>query len=141
MITKSDAPFRWEGVDVYPYKETGTHFRSITRQTLFGGEGDLPVELRYFEITDGGHSTLERHDHTHLVMIVRGGGNVLVGEDVREIFVNDVVRVPAWTWHQFQAHEGGDLGFLCVVAVERDRPTRPQSADELPEAARGFARL
>ena len=33
----------------------------------------LACELRYFEIAPGGHSTLERHDHLHSVMIIRGG--------------------------------------------------------------------
>ena len=33
-----------------------------------------------FEIAPGGHSTLERHDHAHSVIILRGRGQALVGE-------------------------------------------------------------
>jgi quercetin dioxygenase-like cupin family protein len=115
---------------VLSYKEDGgTHFKAITRQVLFG-PGDLGAELRYFEIAPGGHSTLERHDHDHSVMVIRGGGHVLVGSQVHAVGTNDLVRVPPQTWHQFRATAGEPLGFLCLVRSDRDKPRRP-SADEL----------
>jgi quercetin dioxygenase-like cupin family protein len=129
VVQKSSGAWRWEGVDVLPYKEDGTHFRSITRQTMFRGEGDLPVEFRYFEVGPGGHSTLERHEHQHAVMIIRGSGRVLVKDQVTEIGLHDVVHVPAMTWHQFRAGDDEHLGFLCIVSCERDRPQRPGEAE------------
>ena len=63
MIRKALRDFQWDGVDVLPYKETGSHFKSISRQTLFAEGVDIPVELRYFEILADGYSTLERHEH------------------------------------------------------------------------------
>lgn len=131
---------RWRGVDVLPYKPAGTHFRDISRQLLFAGEADLPVEIRYFEIEASGHSTLERHQHSHWVMVLDGEGHVLVGDHVAPIRTHDIVRIPAWTWHQFRAEPGRGLGLLCVVAMERDRPTRPSEEDlarlrEDPEVA------
>ncbi|MCW5942573.1 MAG: cupin domain-containing protein [Fimbriimonadaceae bacterium] len=129
MVRHENGEYRWQGVEVLPYKESGSHFRAITRQTLFRGEGDLPVEFRYFEIAAGGHSTLERHDHRHAVMVVRGGGHVLVGDTVTAIGVHDLVHVPPMTWHQFRATGDQPLGFLCVVACERDRPQRPGDQD------------
>jgi mannose-6-phosphate isomerase-like protein (cupin superfamily) len=128
MIRHSDT-YTWEGVDIHPYKEDGTHFKSIHRQTLFKGGDDLDVEFRYFEIQDGGHSTLERHNHSHLVMIIQGGGEVLVGDTVTPIGMHDLVRIPPMTWHQFRANKGDKMGFLCVVATERDRPQRPGPAE------------
>ncbi|HWD38955.1 MAG TPA: cupin domain-containing protein [Fimbriimonas sp.] len=125
MVRHRTEAFRWEGVDVHPYKEDSNIFRSVTRQTLFHGAYDLPVELRYFEVGQGGHSTLERHEHAHLVMIVRGSGQVLVGDKVTEIGTHDMVHVPPMTWHQFRATNGEELGFLCVVSAERDKPQRP----------------
>ena len=123
------APFRWEGVPVLAYKEDGgTHFKSITRQVLFGA-GELGAELRYFEIAPGGHSTLERHDHDHSVMVIRGEGQVLVGLEVHTVATNDLVRVPPQTWHQFRATAGVPLGFLCLVRSERDKPARPSAAE------------
>jgi quercetin dioxygenase-like cupin family protein len=135
--------FTWEDVDVHPYKEDGgTHFKSITRQTLFKGAQSLPTEFRYFEIQPGGYSTLEKHDHLHVVMVIRGEGHVVVGEEITKIGVHDLIHVPAQTWHQFQAAEGDHLGFLCLVATERDRPYRPQPADldAMPAHVRRFIR-
>lgn len=144
MVRHTSGEFRWDDVDVHPYKEEGgTHFKSITRQTLFKGDGNLPVEFRYFEMQAGGYSTLERHDHQHLVMIIRGSGQVLVGEEISEIKEHDVVHVPPMTWHQFQATKGEPLGFLCVVAIERDKPQRPDAevVSTFEPDASGFAKI
>ena len=63
---------RWAGVAEMRYKAEGTApFRDITRQVLFQDPA-LACELRYFEMQPGGYSTLERHEHTHAVMIQRG---------------------------------------------------------------------
>jgi quercetin dioxygenase-like cupin family protein len=131
MVVKHQDDFKWNGVDVLPYKEDGTHFKSITRQVLFSGTADLPVEFRYFEVAPGGHSTLERHNHQHAVMIIRGGGNVLVGDAITRIHTQDVVHIPPMTWHQFRANEGDHLGFLCIVNHDRDRPQRPTTPEEV----------
>ncbi|MCZ7581845.1 MAG: cupin domain-containing protein [Deltaproteobacteria bacterium] len=119
--------FRWGGVSVLAYKENGTHFKSITRQVVFEGDPELPCQWRYFEVEEGGYSTLERHEHLHVVMIIRGEGRCLVGDRVHDVRCFDVVRVPALTWHQFQPVSGEILGFLCLVNVERDRPQLPDA--------------
>jgi mannose-6-phosphate isomerase-like protein (cupin superfamily) len=129
MIRKATEGFQWEGVEVLPYKETGTHFKSISRQTLFTEGVDIPVELRYFEILEDGYSTLERHEHEHVVMVIRGRGEVFVGSEVTQIGLHDIVHIPPMTWHQFRANRGEPLGILCLVSCERDRPQRPESLD------------
>ena len=132
MIRHHVQGFRWEGVDLLPYKEDGTIFKSVTRQTLFEGGHDLPVEFRYFEVGPDGHSTLERHQHAHVVMVIRGSGQVFVRDTVSDIGVHDIVQIAPMTWHQFRANKGEELGFLCLVSAERDRPQRP-GPDELDE--------
>lgn len=128
---RQTAPFRWEEVSLLAYKEDeGTHFKGVTRQVLFPGDSQLPVQWRYFEVAEGGHSTLESHDHVHAVVIVRGEGAVLVGTRIHRLATGDLVYVPARTWHQFRAPAQGPLGFLCLVALERDKPRRP-TAEEL----------
>jgi quercetin dioxygenase-like cupin family protein len=123
-------PYRWEGIPILAYKEDGgTHFKAITRQVLLGEDGDIGAELRYFEIAPGGHSTLERHDHSHSVMVIRGEGQVLVGREVHALATRDLVKVPPRTWHQFRATAGVPLGFLCMVRTERDKPQRPTPDD------------
>ena len=120
-------PFRWEGVEVKPYKGEGTHFSGITRQALFQGGDGLGCELRYFEIAAGGWSSLERHRHVHAVIVVRGEGQALVGDCILALGPNDLVQVPPSTWHQFRATSGVPLGFLCLVECGRDAPERPDA--------------
>jgi quercetin dioxygenase-like cupin family protein len=127
---KQREPFRWNGVEVHAYKAEGSApYKDIIRQTLFAAPG-MAAELRYFEIAPGGHSTLERHEHSHAVMIVRGRGRCLVGAEVRAVTEGDLVFVAPMTWHQFRAVAGEHLGFLCMVDRDRDRPQLP-SAGEL----------
>ncbi|GIV69272.1 cupin domain-containing protein [Caldilinea sp.] len=120
---------RWEGTPVLEYKQDGTTtFRHVTRQTLFEGEG-MEFQWRYFEVAPGGYSTLERHEHEHAVMVVRGEGRVLVGDAVHDIRLYDLILVPPMTWHQFQPAGDEPLGFLCIVNARRDRPQLPTAAD------------
>ena len=121
-------PFRWDGVELRPYKEDGSPFRDVTRQLLFAGGDGLPCELRYFEVAPGGWSSLERHRHVHAVMLIRGRARVLIGDRVVEADTHDLIRVPPLTWHQFQPLGDEPLGFLCLVDCERDRPERPDDA-------------
>ena len=108
----AEAGFRWAGVERLNYKEEGSApFKAISRQVLFT-DPNLAGELRYFEIEPGGFSTLERHEHVHAVMILRGRGTCA-----------------PWTWHQFRANAGEALGFLCLVNARRDRPQLPTAED------------
>ncbi len=134
------ANYRWENVSFLPYKEEGSApFKSITRQVLFDVP-DLRCEMRYFEVAAGGYSTLERHEHVHGVMILRGEADVLVGNEIKAVKTFDLVHIPPMTWHQFRTRGEEPMGFLCMVNVERDRPQLPNDADlqrlrENPEIA------
>jgi mannose-6-phosphate isomerase-like protein (cupin superfamily) len=124
--------YRWDGVAVMPYKEDAQAlFKSITRQVLFA-DRHQGSELRYFEVAPGGFSSLERHEHTHNVLILRGCGHCLVGREVREVATHDLIAVPPMTWHQFRATGEEPLGFLCMVNAARDKPQLP-SPEELAE--------
>src|SRR5688572_10763516 len=126
---KATADFRWEGVEMRPYKEDERAlYKTITRQVLFS-DPNLAGELRYFEVTPGGFSTLERHQHMHAVMILRGRGHCLVGDEVKRLESRDLVTVPPLTWHQFRATTDEPLGFLCMVDAQRDRPQLPTAQD------------
>ena len=141
---KAHADYRWDGVEERPYKEDARAlFKAVTRQVLFSDPG-MQGELRYFEVAPGGYSTLERHEHMHACLVLRGRGHCLVGSQVRSIATRDLVTVPAMTWHQFRATAGEPLGFLCMVNAERDKPQLP-TAEELaalkrdPDVARFLA--
>ncbi len=129
ILRRAEEAFSWQDVKRRPYKETDAAiFKSISRQILFSDPA-LAGELRYFEIEPGGFSTLERHEHVHGVMIIRGGGSCLVGTEVRSIAPLDLITIPAWTWHQFRPSAGQPLGFLCLVNAERDKPVLPTPAE------------
>ena len=78
----------------------------------------------------GGWTTLERHEHVHAVMVIRGRGQCLVGDKAYDIALHDLVSVPPMTWHQFHAAADAPLGFLCMVTTERDRPQLPQAGEK-----------
>jgi quercetin dioxygenase-like cupin family protein len=129
LVHRKARSYRWEGVQELPYKEDSRAlFSSITRQVLFSDPA-LHGELRYFEVAPGGFSTLERHEHMHAVLVLRGHGHCLVGEEVRRIELRDLITVPPMTWHQFRATANEPLGFLCMVNAARDKPQLPSEQD------------
>jgi len=129
LVRKHSGDFHWEGVDVLAYKQEGSApFKDVTRQVLFDS-AEPAAQLRYFEVAAGGHTTLERHEHVHSVMVIRGRGQCLVGDQAYELGANDLVAVPPMTWHQFRAAPDSPLGFLCLVAAQRDRPQLPAAGE------------
>ena len=123
------APMRWREVEVREYKrENSEPFRDVTRQVLFD-DPLLSCQLRYFEVAPGGHTTLERHEHAHAVLIEHGRGRCLVGDHVYDVVEHDLLHIPPLTWHQFRAGKDEPLGFLCMVNAVRDRPQVPTAQD------------
>ncbi len=120
--------FEWERVERRPYKSApeaarGMGFSGVTRHTLARPE-ELPAafELRYFEFTKGGYSSLEKHRHTHFVIVLRGEGRALVGERVIECRPFDAIYVPPLAPHRWVNAGDEPFGFLCPVDRDRDRP-------------------
>ena len=132
-----DGDYRWEAVDLLRYKEAdAAPFRDVTRQVLFA-QPDQGCELRYFEVAPNGHSTLERHQHTHAVLILRGRGTVQIGGEVHPLAEHDLVTIDPMTWHQFHAAPEAALGFLCLVASKRDKPQLPSGEERAALAPSG----
>ena len=116
---------RWEGIDAAAYKTTTDSWKGVSRRELIGKRGESPrFHVRYFELDPGGYSTLEKHDHEHVVVVQRGRGEVRLGCTLYRVGFGDVVYVAPDDPHQFvnpeDAHE--PFGFLCIVNAERDRP-------------------
>jgi mannose-6-phosphate isomerase-like protein (cupin superfamily) len=129
-VRKHSGDFHWKDVDVLQYKDEGSApFKDVTRQVLFG-DPMFPAQLRYFEVQPGGWTTLERHEHTHAVMVIRGHGRCVIEGKDHDIGQNDLVSVPPMTWHQFRAASDEPLGFLCMVSTERDRPQLPSEEEK-----------
>jgi len=126
-----DAHHRWRNIEELVYKDEDglASFKDVSRRILFGEAHQDGMEVRYFEVDAGGHTTLEKHEHTHLVIPIKGSGACLVGDEVLPLAMHDLVYIPAWAWHQFRAAENEVFGFLCLVKVERDRATLPTKED------------
>ncbi|ABM61256.1 cupin domain-containing protein [Halorhodospira halophila] len=125
--------YRWEGTEEEAYKAEGTHFSGARRQTLVGrpaGQEAPAFETRYFEVEPGGYTTLERHEHTHVVIVVRGHAEVVLDDRVEPLTPLDCVYIAPHAWHQIHATGANEpLGFLCIVDSDRDRPQRPDADD------------
>ena len=125
LLKFAGPPFRWDAVPVREYKTADARHKDVTRQTLLGeGTGEEPFNFvtRYFEIQPGGYSTLERHQHPHAVVVLRGRGQVTLGDRSHDIAPYDCVYVSPGVTHQFRATREEPLGFLCMVDRVRDRP-------------------
>ena len=120
--------FEWEGRERSPYKtaeaEAGApSFRGVRRVELVGRFGEpTRTDLRYFEVEPGGHTSRERHVHSHIIIGARGEGR-LAG-DGGEVVVkpNDVAFVPPLRAHQLRNEGPEPFGFFCIVDHRRDRP-------------------
>ena len=55
-------------------------------------------------------------------MVLRGRGEVRLGEGRHEVGFGDVVYVAPGEVHQLRNVGEEPFGFLCLVDVERDRP-------------------
>lgn len=114
--------FRWAGVPPISYKDEGESWRAVTRHPLVGVPEGTPFHVRYFEVGPGGYTTHERHEHQHVVIALRGEGEVRLGGEWLPVRCGDVVFVASNDPHQFRTLGDEPFGFLCIVDAERDRP-------------------
>lgn len=124
-VIRHGGNFEWEGVPLEAYKSTTETWKGITRRELIGKRGESPrFHVRYFELEPGGYSTLEKHEHEHAVIPLRGHGEVQFGCLIYRVGFGDVVYVAPNDPHQFRNPDDADepFGFLCIVNAERDRP-------------------
>jgi len=114
--------YTWEGVELVRYKPAGDNWEGTIRQVIIGYREDTKFHVRYFEISPGGYSSLEKHVHSHAVTVIRGRGKAVVGEDALDLGYLDNVYISPDTPHQFINNSSEPFGFLCVVDAERDAP-------------------
>lgn len=119
--------FEWPGVDIREYKP-GVSL-DVTRRTLLEPNG-TKFEVRYFEVAPGGHTSFEKHEHEHCVVVLRGRGRVRLGNEWSDLSLNDTVYVGTMVPHQFKNAGVEPFGILCIVDRERDRPILLDSAGE-----------
>lgn len=116
--------FDWSHVPIADYKPADDSWWGVTRRVFVGEAGESALfHLRYFEIERGGYTTLEQHEHEHVIFAVRGNGQVVIGCETRTVAFGDVVYIAPDDPHQFRNDaEAEPFGFLCIVNADRDRP-------------------
>ncbi len=126
MLRRFRRQYRWEHVEVEPYKisaHAGGEFAGASRQVLAGKLGErIAFHLRYFELEAGGHTSLEQHRHAHVVIGVRGRGSVRVGDRNYMLQPMDTIYIGPNQAHQLRALGRARFGFFCIVDARRDRP-------------------
>jgi mannose-6-phosphate isomerase-like protein (cupin superfamily) len=64
-------------------------------------------------------SATQRHYHAdseELYYVLEGQGEMEVDGERSRVGPGDAVLIPAGSWHQIVAHDGGELRFLCCCA-------------------------
>ena len=134
VLIKKEKKFMWNRVEREMYKMDGGSFKGCSRVELIGKRGESTnFHVRYFEVAPGGWTTLEHHQHEHVVVIVRGSGYIQLGSEAYAMHVGDVGYTAPGDVHQLRcAEEATDnFGFICIVSAERDRPIEVDASEHL----------
>lgn len=113
----------WEGVAKVEYKNqgSGNTFFNVDRQNIISSADGVDFDVRYFECGPKGFSTLEKHQHVHIVMIARGQGRVIIDDNIYEAKPNDFFVIPSWAPHQLINTNDEPFAFFCSVNAHRDK--------------------
>lgn len=119
--------YEWEDRPSTRYKDDDRlPFRGVRRVELVGPHGERTAfHLRYFEVEPGGHTSREKHVHTHTIIGARGRGVLERGDERQELGVHDVAYVAPLEVHRLRNETEEPFGFYCIVDRERDRPQAP----------------
>ena len=113
--------FRWQGVEPISYKDGTPTFQGVTRQNIISRVEGVDFEVRYFECEHEGFTTLEKHEHVHIVIIARGSGKVVIGQRHYNALPLDFFIIPSWMPHQLINAGDEPFGFFCSVNARRDK--------------------
>lgn len=119
--------FHWRDRPDQQYKESAQlPFRGVRRVELIGKNGERGLfDLRYFELDAQGHTSLEKHLHTHVIIAARGTGELVIDGQSKPMSPMDVAYVPPLAVHQLRNSNDAPFGFFCIVDRDRDRPMSP----------------
>lgn len=112
---------KWSGIKSIPYKNKKGRWFSIERFPLIKSNL-IKFEVRYFEISPGGCSSLEYHNHVHVVICIKGKGKIRLGNRYRILKYLDIAFIAPSEIHQLSNPYKEPFGFLCIVDSERDSP-------------------
>lgn len=124
FIMFKEKEYVWNNAHVIPYKSADDSFQTfkgVSRQNIIDKDERVTFDVRYFECKPHGFTTLEKHDHSHCVIVLRGEGKILIGKTLHKVGKYDCFIIPGDEPHQLiNASEKEPFGFICIVNKERD---------------------
>ncbi len=122
-LYRYNGDYTWSGVRLERYKPSGNDWMEVVRQVIIGSHGETTrFHLRYFEISPGGYTSYEWHNHEHVVIGVRGRGRVRIGKRILEMGFLDTLYISPRTPHRLFNPYDEPFGFFCIVNAKRDKP-------------------
>ncbi|MDA8170634.1 MAG: cupin domain-containing protein [Nitrospiraceae bacterium] len=115
----------WKGVRPEIYKKGGPeNWTRVARHLLVAGQKgeNTKFHLRYFEVSPGGYTSLETHRHEHVVVVIKGRGQVRLGRRLHELDYLDTIYIGPDEPHRLLNPYGEPFGFFCIVDARRDKP-------------------
>jgi quercetin dioxygenase-like cupin family protein len=93
-------------------------------------EGAENFAFRYYEVGPKGYTRKEQHPYDHGMLVLKGKGEALLGEEIHPISGGDVIYIAPNLLHQL-SNTGEDLlGFLCVIPAKREKEGKIVWAEE-----------
>ncbi len=88
----------------------------VSKAVVIGREEGWPDHtVRVFRLAPGGFTPRHSHDWEHVNYIIKGTGELRLGEKVQKVHEHDFAFVPANTEHQFRNAGDEDFEFICIV--------------------------
>ena len=76
--------------------------------------------LRLFRLNPGGYTPHHSHDWEHVNYVVKGEGEVTIGDQVFSLTAKDFAFVPPNVMHQFRNNSNDIFEFICIVPKAGD---------------------
>lgn len=87
--------------------------KGIIYQKIAQGSSIEPVEVDYVPVKKGKSIPGHIHEKSNaFVLILEGSGSIMLNKKEVRVKKNDIIDIPAGTWHEFHAKE--DLLFLSI---------------------------
>lgn len=78
-------------------------------------DGAPNFAMRQFEVDPGGHTPRHSHPYEHEIYVLEGEGEVIEGDQPRQLKAGDFVYVAPDEVHQFRNTGTTNMKFLCMV--------------------------
>ncbi len=104
----------YQEMDMKPLQVKGGEH--VSKAIVIGGLDGWPNHtLRVFRLGPGGYSPRHSHDWEHVNYIIKGTGELRLGDNLHTVREHDFAYVPPNTEHQFRNAGDDEFEFICIV--------------------------